>query len=211
MIFVTKVFLERAICQNKLLLSMILTNHSNVIFVSKFFSREQFKETYVCDHERKKKIWMSLCNQKISPQKNLRKHISEIHENRTFMWTRDYSSYKGSSTKHIASVHNAKKSFKCDICDPSFYKKKHIVKVHESKKPFTCNLLMSPKLFTKESLRRHISAVHWKVIWLKKTYSCSSWWKNKLFKCSICEALVLKNLPWDSTSINSSTGVFSNK
>ena len=51
-------------------------------------------------------------------------------------------SYKGSLTKQIASVHNAKKSFKCDICDPSFYKNKHIVKVHESKKPFTCNLFM---------------------------------------------------------------------
>ena len=94
----------------------------------------------------------------------MKEHISEIHEEgkKPFKFDIcDYSSsYKGSSTKHIASVHNAKKSFKCDICDPSFYKKKHIVKVHESKKPFTCNLLMSPKLFTKESLRRHISAVH---------------------------------------------------
>ena len=47
------------------------------------------------------------------------------------------SSYKDSSTKHIVSVHNAKKSFKCDILTPVFKKKekKNIVKVHESKKP----------------------------------------------------------------------------
>ena len=63
-------------------------------------------------------------------------------------------------TKHIASVHNAKKSFKCDICDPSFYKNKHIVKVHESKKPVACNVLMLPKLFKKGKL--------------EKTYFCSS-------------------------------------
>ena len=108
--FVTKVFLKKAICQNTLLLSTILTNCSNVIFVTKFFCKEQFKETYCWWSWKEEKIWMPLCNQKISLQKNLRKHSSEIHENRTYMWTRDYSSYKGSSTKHIASVHNAKRN-----------------------------------------------------------------------------------------------------
>ena len=39
-------FFKLAICQNTLLLSMILTNHSSVIFVTKFFCKEQFKETY---------------------------------------------------------------------------------------------------------------------------------------------------------------------
>ena len=160
--FVTKVLLKRAICQNTLLLSTILTNRSNVIFVTKFFCKEQFKETYCWCSWKEEKNWMSLCNQKISLQKNLRKHSSEIHEvkkplkcdicdhcflkmavwkytcyqsmmkikhSNVNLWLQ--FSYKGSLTKHIASVHNAKKSFKCD----SFYKNKHIVKVHESKKP----------------------------------------------------------------------------
>ena len=39
-------FFKRAIYQNTLLLSMILTSHSSVIFVTKFFCKEQFKETY---------------------------------------------------------------------------------------------------------------------------------------------------------------------
>ena len=196
-----------------------------MIFVTKIFCKEQFKETYYWWSWKEEKFWIPLSNQKISLQKNLRKHSSEIHEvslkcdicdhcfsqngclkihklpvhdenktfkcelvitallkrtvrlsstqlqftmlrnhsNVTFLTTvvlkmadwkytcyqsmmkikhPNSSSYKDSSTKHIVSVHNAKKSFKCDICDPSFYKKKHIVKVHESKKPFTCNLLM---------------------------------------------------------------------
>ena len=100
------------------------------------------------------------------------------------MWTCDYSSsYKGSSTKHICSVHNAKKSFKCDICDHSFSKKsnlkKHIGKVHEIKKHFTCNQsYLQKESSLKSYLKRHMLSVHDE--------------KTKLFKCSICEALVLK-------------------
>ena len=96
------------------------------------------------------------------------------------MWTCDYSSsYKGSLTKHIASVHNAKKSFKCDICDHSFSKKsnlkKHIGKVHEIKKHFTCNQsYLQKESSLKSYLKRHILLVHDE--------------KTKLFKCSICEA-----------------------
>ena len=67
--FVTKVFLKRAICQNTLLLSTILTTHSNVIFVTKFFCKEQFKETYCWHSWKEEKMWMSLCNQKISLRK----------------------------------------------------------------------------------------------------------------------------------------------
>ena len=78
----------------------------------------------------------------------------------------DYSSsYKGSSTKHIASVHNAKKSFKCDICDHSFSKKsnlkKHIGKVHEIKKHFTYNQsYLQKESRLKSYLKRHILSVH---------------------------------------------------
>ena len=88
-------------------------------------------------------------------------------------------SYKGSLTKHIASVHNAKKSFKFDICDHSLSKKsnlkKHIGKVHEIKKHFTCNQsYLQKESSLKSYLKRHILLVHDE--------------KTKLFKCSICEA-----------------------
>ena len=75
-------FFKRAICQNTLLLSMILTNHSSVIFVTKFFCKEQFKETYCWYSWKEEKMWMSFCSQKISLNKNLRKHSSEVHEGR---------------------------------------------------------------------------------------------------------------------------------
>ena len=65
-------FFKRAICQNTLLLSMILTNHSSVIFVTKFFCKEQFKETYCWCSWKEEKIWMSLCNQNISLKKPLK-------------------------------------------------------------------------------------------------------------------------------------------
>ena len=42
--------------------------------------------------------------------------------------------------KHIESVHDKKKPFKCDISDQSYSQifdlKKHIKSVHEKKKPF---------------------------------------------------------------------------
>ena len=72
--------------------------------------------------------------------------------------------------------------------------------------------LCNQSYLKKESLRRHISAVHWKVIWSKRHILSVHDEKTKLFKCSICEeALVLRNLPLDSTFIKSFTGVFSNK
>ena len=55
-IFVTKVFLKRAICQNTLLLSMILTNHSNVIAVTKFSVKSNLKRHSDGVHERKKNL-----------------------------------------------------------------------------------------------------------------------------------------------------------
>ena len=119
--FVTKVFLKKAICQNTLLLSTILTNRSNVIFVTKFFCKEQFKETYCWWSWKEEKIWMPLCNQKISLQKNLRKHSSEIHE--------------------------VKKPLKCDICDYCFCQngslKIHMLPVHDENKTFKCELVIT--------------------------------------------------------------------
>ena len=42
--------------------------------------------------------------------------------------------------KHIASVHEEKKPFKCDICDAKFANKpnlnRHIAAIHNGKKPY---------------------------------------------------------------------------
>ena len=53
--------------------------------------------------------------------------------------------------------------------------------------------LCNQSYLKKESLRRHISAVQWKVIWSKRHILSVHDGKTKLFKWNICEALVLKN------------------
>ena len=67
---------------------------------------------------------MPLCNQKISLQKNLRKHSSEIHE--------------------------VKKPLKCDICDYCFCQngslKIHMLPVHDENKTFKCELVITALL-----------------------------------------------------------------
>ena len=44
--------------------------------------------------------------------------------------------------RHVASVHERKKPFKCEICDFSASQKSvkdlHVAAVHEGKKPFKC-------------------------------------------------------------------------
>ena len=57
----------------------------------------------------------------------------------------DYSCYQKSyMNKHVASVHERKKSFKCEICDYSCsqksYMNKHVASVHEEKNPIKCDL-----------------------------------------------------------------------
>ena len=45
---------------------------------------------------------------------------------------------------HVASVHDNKKPFKCEICDYRCSQKgdlsKHFTAVHEKKKPFKCEI-----------------------------------------------------------------------
>ena len=46
--------------------------------------------------------------------------------------------------RHIASVHEGKKPFKCDISDYSCFQKssmsEHVTSVHEGKKSFKCDI-----------------------------------------------------------------------
>ena len=48
-------------------------------------------------------------------------------------------SFMGNMKKHVASVHERRKTFKCDICDYSFSlkgnMKSHVASVHEGNKP----------------------------------------------------------------------------
>ena len=54
---------------------------------------------------------------------------------------------------HVASVHERKKPFKCDICDYSFSlkntMKRHVMTVHGGKKPSQ-----------KGSMKTHVASVH---------------------------------------------------
>ena len=58
--------------------------------------------------------------------------------------------------RHIASVHEGKKQFKCELCDHSFnqnaHMKTHVTSVHEGKKPFKLSpgdaFVIPPKMKT---------------------------------------------------------------
>ena len=62
---------------------------------------------------------------------------------------------------HIASIHENRKPFTCEICSISFARKpnlkKHIESVHAGKKPFKCDI--SDANFTqKPNLKQHIES-----------------------------------------------------
>ena len=65
--------------------------------------------------------------------------------------------------KHIASVHEGKKSFNCEKCESCFDLKKdltvHIASVHEGKKPFKCEIC-DDQFELKHELNEHIASVY---------------------------------------------------
>ena len=208
-----------------------------------FSVKSNSKRHIVGDHERKKKIWMSFCNQKISLQKNLRMHSSEIHQVKKPLKCDicDHCfSQNGSLKIHMLPVHDENKTFKCELVItalltravwlntllqftmlrnhsnvtfviPFFTKRNTLLRFMKVRNLLHVMYLCYQSYLKKESLRRHISAVQWKVIWSKRHILSVHEEKTKLFKCSICEALVLINLPLDSTSTVSFTGIFSNR
>jgi KRAB domain-containing zinc finger protein len=65
--------------------------------------------------------------------------------------------------KHVASVHEEKKTFKFDICDNSFsgksQMKQHVLSVHEGKKPFKCDIC-DYSFSQKSQMKKHVESVH---------------------------------------------------
>ena len=145
----------------------------------------------------------------------MKEHISEIHEegknpsNLTFVITALLTRAVRLNT--LLQFTMLRNHSNVTFVTPVFTKRNTLLRFMKVRNLSHVIYLCNQNYFKMESLRRHISAVHWKVIWSKRHILSVHDKKTKLFKCSICEALVLKNLPWDSTSINSSTGVFSNK
>ena len=143
---------------------------------------------------------MSLCNQKISLQKNLRKHSSEIHEVKKPLKCDicDHCfSQNGSLKIHMLPVHDENKTFKCELVitalltravwlntllqftmlrnhsnvtfvTPVFTKRNTLLRFMKVRNLSHVIYLCNQSYLKKESLRRHISAVHWKVIWSKR-------------------------------------------
>ena len=74
------------------------------------------------------------------------------------------------NNRHIASVHEGNKSFKCKICGYSCSQKSHInqnvVSVHEKNKALKCNICSSLK--TQTSMNQHIATVHERI----KPFKC---------------------------------------
>ena len=65
--------------------------------------------------------------------------------------------------KHIQTIHEGSKDFKCDSCGKSFYSegylKKHIHTMHEGSKDFKCDSC-DKSFYTEEYLKKHINRVH---------------------------------------------------
>ena len=90
------------------------------------------------------------------------------------LWLQDFAS--GQLKRHIASVHEGKKPFKCSVCD---YKcseggqlKRHISSVHERERPFKCDICEAT-FAGKNNVVIHIARIHEG--------------KNP-FSCNICKA-----------------------
>jgi KRAB domain-containing zinc finger protein len=65
--------------------------------------------------------------------------------------------------RHVLSVHEGKKPFKCNICDATFAKnsnmKNHFSAVHEGKKPFKC-IICDATFSENRNMKNHFSEVH---------------------------------------------------
>ena len=65
--------------------------------------------------------------------------------------------------RHVESVHEENKSYKCVICDYSCsqkdYLKRHFESVHEGKKPFKCEICKY-SCSKKSTMKMHTKSIH---------------------------------------------------
>ena len=66
-------------------------------------------------------------------------------------------------TRHVGSVHEGKKPFKCEICDfrcsLKGTMKSHVESVHEGKKPFKCDIC-NYCCFLRHQMKQHVKKKH---------------------------------------------------
>ena len=81
--------------------------------------------------------WCNECGAAFYWKSNLNRHIESVHEERKSFKCADCGkafSHKHTLNGHIESVHEGKKPFKCNICDASFTSKMSFLSaVHEVK------------------------------------------------------------------------------
>jgi uncharacterized Zn-finger protein len=105
---------------------------------------------------------------RMNRERDLNRHIKSVHEEK--------KSFKCNiCATNFAAVHEGKKAFKCNNCGAAFSQKgdmnRHIESVHEGKKSFKCNVC-DTAFFEKNKLNAHIKSVHK---------------GKKPFKCNICD------------------------
>ena len=70
---------------------------------------------------------------------------------------------RSSLKRHILSVHEKVKAYKCDLCDATFTPKArlktHHSSVHEEKKPYECPICQA-RYAHRTAMVNHISSVH---------------------------------------------------
>ena len=135
-----------------------LVRHVSIIHHSKFNKKENLDVIH-CNY----------CGERFTEHKNLARHVSVAH----------HDIQKPNLKRQIGSVHEGRKSFKCDICNYSCSDKTNLkrhsesvhVYTHEGKKQFKCDIC-DFRCSHKHHLKRHIESVHE---------------KTKPFECDICK------------------------
>ena len=66
--------------------------------------------------------------------------------------------------RHVSTVHEVKKAFKCDVCNAEFKSKRgmkdHIItSIHEGKKQFKCDIC-NFNFGQRSNLDQHVATVH---------------------------------------------------
>ena len=73
-------------------------------------------------------------------------------------------SQKSNLNRHVESVHEGNKPFKCDFCVYSCTQRNklniHVDSVHDGKKPFKC-VICDYRSSTKQTIKRHVLSVGW--------------------------------------------------